>query len=57
MLTQMRLLLLLMLASLFTSACGQKGPLYKTPATEANRPAVAEPAADTPAGQTQSQQQ
>ncbi|WP_244623372.1 LPS translocon maturation chaperone LptM [Shewanella salipaludis] len=47
-----------MLASLFTSGCGQKGPLYKTPATEANRPAAAaEPAADTPVGQTQSQQQ
>ena len=33
----MRLLLLLLLASLFVSACGQKGELYKTPAPEMNQ--------------------
>lgn len=33
----MRLLLLLLLASLFVTACGQKGVLYKTPAPEVNQ--------------------
>ncbi|WP_376711959.1 LPS translocon maturation chaperone LptM [Shewanella profunda] len=40
----MRLFLLLLLGSLFITACGQKGPLYKKPATEASQPKkVAEP--------------
>lgn len=30
----MRLFLFVLLASLFTTACGQKGPLYKTPEAE-----------------------
>nr|WP_259394865.1 lipoprotein [Shewanella sp. SR44-3] len=33
----MRLILLMILASLFLSACGQKGPLYKSPEPEANQ--------------------
>ncbi|UJF22617.1 LPS translocon maturation chaperone LptM [Shewanella sp. OMA3-2] len=37
----MRLLLLLLLASLVLSACGQKGPLYKTPAPEDNKTSAA----------------
>ncbi|MGL5359735.1 MAG: LPS translocon maturation chaperone LptM [Shewanella sp.] len=34
----MRLFLSLMLVSILLSACGQKGPLYKTPAAEVNQP-------------------
>lgn len=41
----MRLLLLLLLASLGLSACGQKGPLYKTPAPEDNKISAAPVAA------------
>ena len=33
----MRLFLLLLLGSLFITACGQKGPLYRSPATEVNQ--------------------
>ncbi|MGI2172025.1 LPS translocon maturation chaperone LptM [Shewanella sp. MF05960] len=33
----MRLLLFIMLASLFVTACGQKGVLYKTPEPVANK--------------------
>ncbi|MBV7317266.1 lipoprotein [Shewanella sp. NIFS-20-20] len=33
----MRLFLIALLASLFISGCGQKGPLYKTPAPDDNR--------------------
>ncbi|MGL5047367.1 MAG: LPS translocon maturation chaperone LptM [Shewanella sp.] len=38
----MRLFLLLLLGSLFITACGQKGALYRSPATEANQPKKAE---------------
>jgi predicted small lipoprotein YifL len=38
MLRKMRLFLLLLLGSLFITACGQKGPLYRSPATEVNQP-------------------
>jgi predicted small lipoprotein YifL len=38
MLRKMRLFLLLLLGSLFITACGQKGPLYQTPAPEVNPP-------------------
>ena len=34
----MRLFLLLLLGSLFITACGQKGPLYRSPTTEVNQP-------------------
>lgn len=34
----MRLFLLLLLGSLFITACGQTGPLYRAPATEMNQP-------------------
>ncbi|GAA0779607.1 LPS translocon maturation chaperone LptM [Shewanella aestuarii] len=47
MLRKMRLLLLLLLASLLLTACGQKGPLYKTPALEDNQTAVVPVVADT----------
>ncbi|WP_244325676.1 LPS translocon maturation chaperone LptM [Shewanella aestuarii] len=40
----MRLLLLLLLASLVVTACGQKGALYKTPASEVNQ--TSEPAVE-----------
>ncbi|MGX9462015.1 LPS translocon maturation chaperone LptM [Shewanella sp. A14] len=33
----MRLLLFIMLASLFVTACGQKGVLYKTPEPAVNK--------------------
>ncbi|UCX03419.1 hypothetical protein FJ709_02115 [Shewanella glacialimarina] len=46
MLRKMRLLLLLLLASLVLSACGQKGPLYKTPAQEDNKISAAPITAD-----------
>lgn len=42
MLRKMRLFLLLMLGSLFITACGQKGPLYKAPAVEASQATKAE---------------
>ncbi|WP_115016951.1 LPS translocon maturation chaperone LptM [Shewanella putrefaciens] len=38
MLRKMRLFLLLLLGSLFITACGQKGPLYKTPAPQVSPP-------------------
>lgn len=38
----MRLFLLLMLGSLFITACGQKGPLYKSPSVEASQATKAE---------------
>ncbi|SIQ97576.1 Predicted small lipoprotein YifL [Shewanella morhuae] len=38
MLRKMRLFLLLLLGSLFITACGQKGPLYRSPATEVSQP-------------------
>ncbi|MGL4448095.1 LPS translocon maturation chaperone LptM [Shewanella sp.] len=38
MLRKMRLFLLLMLASLLLTACGQKGPLYQTPEAEVTQP-------------------
>lgn len=34
----MRLFLLLLLSSLFITACGQKGPLYKSSPTEVVQP-------------------
>ncbi|MCH1931527.1 lipoprotein [Shewanella sp. A25] len=34
----MRLFLLLLLGSLFITACGQKGPLYKSSAAEVTQP-------------------
>jgi predicted small lipoprotein YifL len=37
MLRKMRLLLFIMLASLFVTACGQKGVLYKTPEPVVNK--------------------
>lgn len=42
MLRKMRLFLLLMLGSLFITACGQKGPLYKSPSVEASQAPKAE---------------
>nr|WP_083820711.1 lipoprotein [Shewanella sp. HN-41] len=42
MLRKMRLFLLLMLGSLFITACGQKGPLYKSPSVEASQATKAE---------------
>lgn len=38
MLRKMRLFLLLMIACLSITACGQKGPLYKSPPTEETQP-------------------
>nr|WP_133182507.1 lipoprotein [Shewanella decolorationis] len=37
MLRKMRLFLLLLLGSLFITACGQKGPLYKSSAAEVSQ--------------------
>ncbi|WP_418357601.1 MULTISPECIES: LPS translocon maturation chaperone LptM [Shewanella] len=37
MLRKMRLLLFILLASLFVTACGQKGALYKSPEPVANQ--------------------
>jgi predicted small lipoprotein YifL len=37
MLRKMRLFLFLLLTGLAVSGCGQKGPLYKSPAAEANQ--------------------
>ncbi|MFV0597879.1 LPS translocon maturation chaperone LptM [Shewanella sp.] len=38
MLRKMRLFLLLLLGSLFITACGQKGPLYKSSPAEVSQP-------------------
>jgi len=38
MLRKMRLFLLLLLGSLFITACGQKGPLYKSSPAEVTQP-------------------
>ncbi|QYK13249.1 lipoprotein [Shewanella rhizosphaerae] len=44
MLNKMKLILLMLLASAVLSGCGQKGPLYKSPAQEDNqKPQVEQP--------------
>ncbi|RPA46264.1 hypothetical protein EGC79_13385 [Shewanella vesiculosa] len=48
MLKKMRLLLFIMLASLFVTACGQKGVLYKTPEPVANKVAPKSASTDVP---------
>jgi len=48
MLRKMRLFLLLLLGSLFIMACGQKGPLYRSPATEVNQPKKVDEAKTVP---------
>ncbi|WP_351018968.1 lipoprotein [Shewanella sp. AC91-MNA-CIBAN-0169] len=48
MLKKMRLLLFIMLASLFVTACGQKGVLYRTPEPVANKVAPKPASTDVP---------
>lgn len=48
MLNKMKLMSLLLLGSVFMVACGQKGPLYKTPEVQDNQTEQTTPKSEVP---------